>query len=222
MTDEGQSFLLTWGFILLPLFLVLGVGFLLQSWRLVLVLALWAGIASILSLAGVTAEFSWFPPPSLMLLAMGLALVIVMALTRVGSTLSALSLGFLVSFQAFRVPVELLIQLAVSAEVAPPQMSWGGMNFDIVAGASALLLAPMAARLPKIVLLAWNTLALGLLLWAVSVAVRSLPTPLQQFEATGLWVTEFPYILLPSILVPLALLGHLVLYRKLWAMRWKA
>jgi len=103
----------------------------------------------------------------------------------------------LIGFLAFRIVFELLIQRAVTEGVAPPQMSWDGLNFDIIAGVTAPVIAPIATRLSRMILLTWNTLALTLVLWAVSVAVRRLPTPLQQFEPTGLWVMAFPFVWLP-------------------------
>ena len=215
MMPVQPSSLLTLGFILLSLSIVFGVGYALKSWTVTLALISWAALTAVLAVSGVLSDFSRLPPPSFILLATSIILAVSLAFSRIGASLAALPMSFLVGFLAFRIIVELLIHRAVVEGVAPPQMSWNGQNFDIFAGVSALLLAPLADRLPRGVILGWNTLAMMLLLWTVSVAVRSLPTPLQQFEPTGTWVTEFPFVWLPSILVSIAFVGHMVIYRKL-------
>jgi len=98
--------------------------------------------------------------------------------------------------QSFRILVELLTHRAYK-------------------GGTALLLAPFASRLPPAVLAAWNTMGLVLLAWVVGVAVLSLPTPLQRLWPDNVWVAHAPYVWLPTVLVPAALLGHIALFRQL-------
>ncbi|MDB6075281.1 MAG: hypothetical protein JWO89_2921 [Verrucomicrobiaceae bacterium] len=99
--------------------------------------------------------------------------------------------------------------------IAPIQMTWTGMDFDIVTGITALIIAPLASRLPRWVLLAWNAMGLGLLIWVVGVAVLSMPTVFQRLHPSNTWVAFFPFVWLPTILVPCALLRHVVLFRRL-------
>jgi hypothetical protein len=94
-------------------------------------------------------------------------------------------------------------------------MTWSGMNFDILTGVTALILAPVASRIPRALVLTWNTVGLGLLLWVVLVASLSFPTAFQVFHPDNTWVARFPYVWLPSVLVTAALLGHVVVFRKL-------
>jgi len=100
----------------------------------------------------------------------------------------------------------------------PIQMSFAGDNFDVVTGATALLLAVFAARydVPRSVVLAWNALGFVLLLVIVAIAVASLPWfSLFGPDRVNAWVLRFPYVWLPTVLVPAALLGHVLVFRKL-------
>jgi hypothetical protein len=139
----------------------------------------------------------------------------VLAFSSPGQRLAALPTGFLIGFQSFRILVELLIHQAVVESVAPPQMTWTGLNLDILSGITALALLPFIGRLPRWALLIWNTLGLGLLLWVIGVAMLSFPVAWQQLSPANIWVAHFPFFWLPSIMVFAAILGHLVLYRKL-------
>jgi hypothetical protein len=109
---------------------------------------------------------------------------------------------------------------AASEGLMPVQMSYSGFNFDIVTGASAALvaLALWTGRGGRRLAFAWNALGSTLLLVIVSIAVASMPM-LQAFgpERENRWIAYFPYVWLPTILVPAALLGHVLVWRKLLA-----
>ena len=214
MSDLQPSLTLLIGFIGLPLFMLGGLTYLTKSWKLFILIIVWVGLTATLSLLGITADFSTLPPPALLLLATAFTLAALLAFSSLGTALTQLSTTFLIGFLSFRIIVELLMHQAVTEGVAPVQMSWNGSNYDMLAGVSALIIAPFADKIHKNILMGWNTIALGLVLWTVSVGVRSLPIPIQQFEL-GLWVTQFPFIWLPTVLAPIAFLGHLLLYRKL-------
>lgn len=132
-----------------------------------------------------------------------------------GRELTRLPVVWLVGFQSFRILVELAIHEAVAQGIAPPQMTWTGMNWDVLVGLSAIPVAALSARLPKWALLVWNGLSLGLLVNVVIVAALSMPTPFQQITPDNVWIGEFPYIWLPQVLVTTAALGHVLLFFKL-------
>lgn len=94
------------------------------------------------------------------------------------------------------------------------QMTGPGLNLDILSGISALLLFPFARRIPRWGILVWNTLALGLLLWIVGVAILSLPGAFQRLNPDNVWIAYFPFIWLPTLAVTAALLGHIALFRR--------
>ena len=131
--------------------------------------------------------------------------------------LADLPLSFLVGFQGFRIVVEMLIHIAVQEGIAHPTMTWSGTNWDIVAGVTAVLLAPFTKRLDHRVLQIWNVSMALVLMVTVVTAVLAAPIPFRQImgEPANTWVTHFPFIWLPTILVFCAWLGHIVLFRKL-------
>ncbi|NNE68410.1 MAG: hypothetical protein HKN33_17725 [Pyrinomonadaceae bacterium] len=206
------------GFILLSLAMIAGFGYVTRSKLSYLVGMVWAAICALIGYSGVLADFSTVPPRIMLLFLVMVGGIVFLAFSRFGARLSNLSLTLIVGFQAFRILVEILIHQAVTEGVAPPQMTWTGLNLDIFTGISALILIPIAKKLPVAVLHVWNLAGFGLLATVVTVAILSMPTAFQQMKPDNVWVAYFPFIWLPTILVAFALLGHLVLFRKLKAL----
>jgi len=224
--------LLISGFVFLPMLVVLVVligvasavrraGLSQRSYWLVAVLLVAAMAGSLwLAVAGLLAQFDSPPPLFLPLTAASIALWVGIASSRVGRALASLPLAALIGFHAFRLPLELLMHAAASAGVMPVQMSFSGWNFDIVTGATAVLIAPLTALgvAPRRLLLAWNALGSVTLLVIVAIAVASAP-PWLAFGAdaahANTWVAYAPFIWLPTVLVAAAAAGHVVLWRRL-------
>jgi hypothetical protein len=182
-------------------------------------LALTAGAAA----AGVL-SFTTTPPTMMLLLAVMLALAIGLGVSRVGARLAVgLPLAVLVGFHAFRLPLELIMHRAYEMELMPVQMSYAGLNFDIVTGVTAVIVAALLAvrRLPLAVVRLWNALGFVLLANIVIISILSAPLPFRMFwnEPANVWVTRVPWVWLPAVLVLAALLGHIVVYRRLRAER---
>ncbi len=103
-------------------------------------------------------------------------------------------------------------------------MTFEGRNFDVVTGVTAVLLTTRIAglmllnKLPKVFIILWNLLGLGLLINIVVIAILSMPTPLRYFinDPANTIVTEFPISLLPAFLVPLAYMLHILSLRKVF------
>ena len=152
-------------------------------------------------------------------LALGSILTLTAALSPYGRRLAeALPFGALIGFQAFRLPLELVMHRAAAIGLMPVQMSYAGQNFDIVTGTLAIPVALLAAfnRAPLALIRVCNLLGLALLLNVVIVAIASLPV----FAAFGpdrlnTWVADAPFVWLPAILVVAALMGHVLLWRRL-------
>lgn len=187
-----------------------------------MVAALWLVATGALAWSGLLAHFEVFPPPLLRVVLPGLlATAILCGSPWAKARLEGWSLAALVGFQAFRLPLELLMHEAYREGVMPGQMTFTGRNLDIVTG---LLAIPLAIRLARghrdtAMVWLWNVLGLGLLINVVGVAVLSMPGPMRFFvdDPPNLWVATFPFIWLPTVLVPLALAGHLLVTRKLLA-----
>ncbi len=174
-----------------------------------------------LASAGILRHWDRKPPPILLMLLVCFAGTTAFAFSRIGKEMAAtLSFAALIGVQAFRLPLELVMHHAATEGVMPPQMSYSGSNFDIVTGATAILVAFLAAKgsAPRWLLIGWNTLGSLLLLNIVVIAVRSMP----MIRAYGddhlnTWVAYPPFVWLPGVLVQAALLGHLLVWRKLKA-----
>lgn len=100
-------------------------------------------------------------------------------------------------------------------------MTYEGRNFDIMTGVLAIpvgyLLAhkqPYSAKLA----VAFNIAGIILLLNILVIAVLSMPTSIRHFmnEPANTMVAQFPFILLPGILVPLAYALHIFSLRQLF------
>jgi hypothetical protein len=130
------------------------------------------------------------------------------------------NMKYVVALQTFRLPLELIFVWALHLGMMPKQMTFEGLNYDVLVG----LIAPFIAYfgyhkkiLSKWMLIGWNVAGLILLANIVTVAILSAPTNFQVFtnEPHNTIVLQFPYIFIPFFLVPLALFGHLFALRKL-------
>jgi hypothetical protein len=111
-----------------------------------------------------------------------------------------------------------MMHSAYERGVMPEQMSYSGFNFDIVTGATAIVVAALLATGigGRPLAFAWNVLGLTLLLNIVVIAVLS--TPLFTYfgeERLNVWVTYPPFVWLPTVMVLVALTGHLIIFRRL-------
>jgi hypothetical protein len=180
-----------------------------------LALALWMGLTGGLAQAGLLFHFD--PPRVVGLFVVTLLIVVWSWSASWGDALSRLPLGVLVGFQCFRIVVEIGIHQAAVEGIAPRVMTWEGQNLEIVSGVSALVLAPFASRLPRWVLRAWNAVCAGILVVVLVTAVLATPGPMRLIvtEPGNTWVSTFPFVWLPTVLVLAALVGHVVLARRL-------
>ena len=165
-------------------------------------------------------EFNSFPPPALRVFIVLLVITAMIAFSTIGRKLAeGLPLIWLVGFQVFRLPTELLIHQAAIAGIAPMEMTFQGRNFDIITSVLALVLLLMlrSGKVPAKLVMSWNVVGLLLLLNVVATAIMAMPHPMQILHTTppNVWVTYFPFILLPGVLVCSALLGHLLVFRAL-------
>ncbi|MBX7205341.1 MAG: hypothetical protein K1X81_07935 [Bacteroidia bacterium] len=131
----------------------------------------------------------------------------------------AIKLAYL---QMFRLPLELIFIWLLSHHSIPTEMTFEGRNPDILIGLSAPVVALAVQKnwLPVKFLIVWNLIGLGFLINIVTVAILCLPTPFRFFfeSVPNEFVLYFPFNLVPSALVMLALFLHLlslkILFRK--------
>lgn len=137
------------------------------------------------------------------------------------SFIQKLSLKPLTLVHTIRIPVEIVLYWLFVYGAVPQVMTFAGRNFDIASGFLALITYVLAFRgglVNRRILIAFNLIGLALLANIVSIAILSLPTPLQQlaFDQPNRAVLYFPYVWLPTIVVPIVLFAHLASLWKLF------
>ena len=140
------------------------------------------------------------------------------AFSRIGAALvAAVGPVGLIGFQFFRVLVAVFLRGMYQAGQAPVQVTYEGLNFDIFAGLTAPAMAWLVWRgkVGSYAIWAWNALGLMLLAEAMAIAALSMPTEFRVFtnEPPSTFATYAPYVWLPTVLAPAALLGHLLVLR---------
>ena len=193
------------------------------NWRL-------TGVATIATIAwlaatwtaassGVLSQFDRRPPPFALLFLAILAVSAVVTWSPLGLRLMrGLPLWALVLTQMFRLPLELVMHEAAVEGVMPVQMSYSGRNFDILTGLTAIPVAVLLATGigGRRLALAWNVLGTLTLANILGIALVSTPTiALFGPERLNTWVAYAPFVWLPAVMVVCALIGHLVIWRKL-------
>lgn len=157
------------------------------------------------------------PMPWVLLFFLGNNIIaLLLAFSPFGEKLARrLPLAALVGFQAFRLPLELILHEWAEQQVIPETMTWTGANFDIISGIVALIAAPLASRFKPAGWIA-NVVGFFLLLNVARVAVMSSPLPFAWDVTPPLQLAFFlPYAWIIPFCVGGALAGHVILTRAL-------
>jgi hypothetical protein len=182
----------------------------------------WLAATGAASASGVL-EARRLPPPLMLFMLASLGVATVSAFSPLGTRLvRGVPIAALVGFQAFRLPLELVLHSWSVQHVVPVQMTFTGHNFDIVSGISALALGvwlSLTPEAPRALIWLWNCLASALLCAVTLIAVLSSPLPgrLYMSDPPLLLAFHFPYGFIVPICVGGALFGHLLVFRWLRA-----
>jgi hypothetical protein len=182
--------------------------------------AAWLAATWVAASSGALRAWSATPPPFMVLLVAIVALALVLSLSPLGLRIArSVPVWLLVAVQAFRLPLEIAMHEMAERGIMPAQMSYSGLNLDIVTGATALVVAGLARRggyrgLVRV----WNAMGLALVVNVAAVGVLSTP----RFAAFGtdrlnVWIAYPPFVWLPAVMVLAALAGHLLVFRALSA-----
>lgn len=161
------------------------------------------------------------PPRFILLISPGLLITIWLFNAKKGKAfVDALNIKDLTLLHTIRIPVEITLFYLFVSGLIPEIMTFEGRNFDILSGITApiiFLIAFSKGQIQKTVLLIWNFVCLALLINIVTIALLSAKTPFQQlaFQQPNIGITYFPFVWLPSIVVPIVLISHLTAIRKL-------
>ena len=189
----------------------------------VFILVTWIGFLTILSINGFFTDFSKLPPRPALAMLLPLPIIMLIAFSKTGTRLlQTVPSHWLVFMQSFRIVVELLLLFAFMAGKLPVQMTFEGKNFDVVTGVLALPVGYLLARKKSYASklgIAFNIVGIILLVNILVIAVLSMPTSIRYFmnEPSNTLVGQFPFILLPGVLVPIAYTMHIFSLRQLLA-----
>ncbi len=194
----------------------------LPSQLLLFLLPLWLIFQAVISLGGFYLNEN-VVPPRIVLFGVLPAVVTIIAyflFFRV-SFIERIPLRLLTSIHVVRIPVELTFFWLFAAKQVPQMMTFEGRNFDILSGILAVAVYFLAFRggtANRWLLIGFNLVGLILLANIVSIAIMSIPSPIQQMslDQPNRGLAYFPYIWLPTIIVPTVLFAHLSSLWKLW------
>lgn len=184
-----------------------------------LIAVLWMTLTWLAARNGYLAQWDATPPPFALLVVAIVGLAITIAFTPYGTRLVlGLPLWSLVAMQTFRLPLELAMHGLSDRGVMPEQMSYAGLNFDILTGLSAIVVAWALAtgRGGRRLAMIWNIGGMFLLINIVTIAILSTPR-FQIFgpDRVNVFVMYPPFVWLPAVMVLAALAGHLLIFRAL-------
>ena len=177
----------------------------------------WCLLQSIFAYTGFYRDYQCLPPNLLIAGVFPILLVIGIVLIN-PQTYRAMLLIPLVNLtwiHSIRIPVEFGLFWLFSEKLVPQLMTFEGYNFDIIAGISAPFIAYYGIfkkNMSRRVLLIWNIISLLLLLNIICIGLLSAPFPFQQmgFDQPNTAIFYFPFVLLPTVIVPIVLFAHLV------------
>lgn len=191
------------------------------TWKVAAGVGVWMAITAGAAASGVLRHYHVIPPPLMVLMVLSVTSGVMLGMSPVGNRwVDAAPLAWVVGLMTFRLPLEVVMEEAAQSLVMPYQLSFRGFNFDIFTACLALVVAPLLARGWATSRLVWVWNAVGWVTLTVIGILAILLSPMVHFfgqepDQINTWVTHFPFVWLPSVLVSLAIFGHVVVTRKL-------
>ena len=182
----------------------------------------WVMIQGLLAYFGYYSDISKEPAKFLLGVPPTLVCIIVLFLSKKGRLwINTLNLKTLTLVHVVRIPVEIVLYWLFLYEKVPELMTFEGRNFDILAGLTAPIVyyfGFVKKKLDRKFIVIWNGLGLLLLMNIVINAILSAPLPFQQFafDQPNIAIFYFPFIWLPTFIVPVVLFAHMVAIQRLF------
>ncbi len=180
----------------------------------------WMMIQLLLAVREFYLDFQAMPPRFLYAVIPPTIFIIYFTVGKYNQYVAPLSLKMLTIIHIVRIPVEWILWLLYQHQWIPKIMTFEGYNWDVLVGISAIGMALWSFddnQPREKILLIWNIVGLGFLVNIVTIAILSTPLPFQQlaFEQPNKAVFYFPFIWLPSVIVPIVLFSHVASIIKL-------
>lgn len=192
-----------------------------KNMKLLMIVVTWMTIQSAIAATGFFTVENSLPPRFLLLIIVPMAIIITILSTAKGKIfVDGFNLKTLTLLHSIRIAIEIVLFWLFLNKVMPQLMTFEGKNFDLISGLTAPLIYYFGFVKGKIgtkAILAWNFICLAILLFTVSNAILSAPTPLQwfAFDQPTIAVFYFPFVWLPGVVVPLVIFSHLISIRLL-------
>ncbi len=182
--------------------------------KLTLAIVVIGVIQSLLAYSSFYLTLDGFPPRIAFILLPNLVLIIYGCLPKqIEWVVKNRNTNLITFLHTIRIPVEIVLLYLFLNGAVPELMSFHGRNFDILAGTTAPIIGFLfyKGKMSRRILLIWNFLGLGLILFILVNGIFSVPTPFQQFgfDQPNIALLYFPFVLLPAIVVPIVIYTHL-------------
>lgn len=113
-----------------------------------------------------------------------------------------------------RIPVEVVLLYLFFYKMIPELMTFEGRNFDILAGISSPIIGLLflKSKISKKGVIIWNIISLLLVSFILVNGILSAELPIQQFafDQPNRALVYFPFIWLPSTVVPIVIYTHVI------------
>jgi len=167
--------------------------------KIMLIMVAWLMILAVFSLSGFFLNFGTLPPRMMLVPLLAIIGIVLLYRSKLFAQIAkAVEPEYIMFFQFFRVPLELFLWLTFAKGILPQQMTFEGLNFDIIPA----FLGPIIAYFvfikkawPKWIALTWNIFGIATIITIVAIATLSMPTPFRLFqnEPSNTLIAYFPY-----------------------------
>ncbi len=185
-----------------------------RSKKLLLLIVSWSIVQSLVACSGFYLNVDAMPPQFLLVMT-PVVLTIIYALRPKQLAWMRKHRNTTIStfLHTIRIPVEIVLLYLFIHGMIPELMTFEGRNFDILAGLTAPIIAWLIMQ-NKISIkgeLIWNIAGLFLILFILINGTLSAELPIQMFgfDQPNRAVFYFPFILLPSVVVPIVVYTHI-------------
>lgn len=190
-----------------------------KSKKALIIIISWSIIQSILAYIGFYKDLSLIPPRFLLVLLPPLLWIFYALVKDKKQILADRNIKISTFLHVIRIPVEITLYYLFVYKAIPELMTFEGRNFDILAGITAPIIGflYLKNKIGRKVLLIWNVVCLGMILFILVNGLLSTELPFQQFgfEQPNKAVLYFPFILLPAVVVPIVIYTHIIDIMKL-------
>ena len=179
---------------------------------------IWLLYVTVISELGILNNFSL--PPRLPLLIVIPAIVFIIYITSTDvfkKLMQQIPMHLIIYIQSFRIGVEFLIYGAFINGIFPERATFEGINYDILVGISALIVAYLVQKnkIGTQAIFIWNVISLAILTVTVYAFISSYYFSDFLVNNQKLAFIKMPYVLLPAVLLPFAIFYHVVSIRQL-------